>query len=363
MFYEKNIAERREKKLPTLNPNIHYVKFIRGSVTAWETLNLTPQNIDDDTLYFIYESAQNTKEGKLYLGQKLISGTGGNSSGVININDIGDISIGNEVPLSDAQILVYNDTSQKWENASLSTIINTAIGSMRVFSGATENMPGLSGIVPAPPAGAQDKFLKGDGSWDFTPRHSFDNNVFDVLNNVVSLSGFSAAAANTIPVKSNDGGIRWTTMATGQLNRTITTLEKLQAQLAGTDPDPIDENTIYMVANSNDPSSNNAYDEYMIINNRLERLGTFGQVDLTNYVQVPTFNTAIGTLNDTLYDTTDENTGEIIPGLVSRVNTLETGFVQIGNLNTLVLSPGNTTLVDEVNTLGDRMKWHELNDN
>jgi len=86
--------------MPTLNTDFHYVKFIRGSVSAWENLNLTPNKIDDDTLYFIYESINNPKEGKLYLGQKLISGVG--SSGIINISDIGDITIGNNEPLKNA---------------------------------------------------------------------------------------------------------------------------------------------------------------------------------------------------------------------------------------------------------------------
>ena len=350
--------------MPTLNTDIHYVKFIRGSVSAWENLNLTPNKIDDDTLYFIYESINNPKEGKLYLGQKLISGVG--SSGIINISDIGDITIGNNEPLRNAQILVYNETSDQWENTSLSTIINSAIGSLRVFSGATESTTGLSGIVPAPPAGSQDKFLKGDGTWGFTPIHSFDANLFKVTNNLVTLNGFSTANVYTIPVKTNNG-LEWTNLPTGSLDREITTLEKLHAQLDGTDPTPININTIYMVLNGNDDSTENKYDEYMIINNRLERLGTFGQVNLNNYVQVTTFNAAIniltndiGTLNNILNDKTDTATGVVIPGLVSRVSSLENNFLKIGNLDNLLLSDNNTTLVEEVNTLGERLKWHEL---
>jgi len=79
-----------------LNSNVHYVKFMRGSLAAWETLLTTPEKISDDTLYFIYENAEHSTEGKLYLGQKLISGVGGNISGDININDIGDIYIDDE---------------------------------------------------------------------------------------------------------------------------------------------------------------------------------------------------------------------------------------------------------------------------
>lgn len=37
------------------------------------------------------------------------------------------------------------------------------------MSGATENKTGAAGLVPAPEAGAQDKFLCGDGTWKHTP--------------------------------------------------------------------------------------------------------------------------------------------------------------------------------------------------
>ena len=54
---------------------------MRGSAAAWEALLETPERISDDTLYFIYQNAQTSTDGKLYLGQKLISGTGGNFTG------------------------------------------------------------------------------------------------------------------------------------------------------------------------------------------------------------------------------------------------------------------------------------------
>ena len=33
------------------------------------------------------------------------------------------------------------------------------------MAGATADVAGTSGLVPAPAAGAQDKFLRGDGVW------------------------------------------------------------------------------------------------------------------------------------------------------------------------------------------------------
>ena len=38
----------------TTTSSVHYVKFMRGSTSAWEALKATPEHISDDTLYFIY---------------------------------------------------------------------------------------------------------------------------------------------------------------------------------------------------------------------------------------------------------------------------------------------------------------------
>ena len=338
-------------------PDVHYVKFLRGSSEAWEQLLLTPNKIDDDTLYFIYENSENTKEGRLFLGQKLISGIGGDNT-VININDLENVDLYN---LIDKQLLVYNDTTQKWVNASLSEIINTEISD---FSGATINTGGSRGLVPAPAAGDQDKFLRGDKTWAPVPAPTFDADVFDTSTNVIKVQGFQNATIGSIPIKTSNG-LEWSSVGVGVLNRQITTLEKLQAQLEGTDPEPLDTNTIYMVPNGNSSNSSDRYNEYMIIGNALEMLGTFGQVDLVNYVTTTTFNTRVGSLENLLLDSTD-NQGQLIPGLVSRVTTIENNYVskaEIGDLNTLLLSDGNSNLVEEVNTINERLKWQNLIEN
>ena len=138
-------------------------------------------------------------------------------------------------------------------------------------------------------------------------------------------------------------------MVPGQLTRQITTLEKLQNQLDGLDDDPIDTNAIYMVISDN-PTSTDRYSEYMIINNKIELLGTVGSVDLSDYVQKVEFNTTVSTLDK----------------LTDRVAILEnSNFItqqEIGYLNNLVLSENNTTLVEEINTINDRLKWGSLDD-
>lgn len=346
--------------MPNLSndPNVHYVKFMRGSISAWETLKLTPEKISNDTLYFIYQDAQTSTDGKLYLGQKLISGVGNNSSGNININDIGDVNINGE-SLADKQILVYDDTIQRWKNTSLSTIINTAIGLMQ---GATAQTDGTSGLVPVPRAGDQNKFLRGDGSWSTLNIPTFNSDVFSLDNNEVNLQGYDLAPVGSVPIKTTNG-IEWSSSFVGTLNRKITTLEKLRNQLNGTDPEPIDYDTIYMVPNGNNSESSNKYDEYMVIGNVLELLGTFGEVNLSNYVTWTVFNTSISSIEDVLNDHENTQTGEIDLGLISRVANIESNYItkaQIGDLDTLLLSDGNETLVQEVNTINERLKWHNL---
>lgn len=338
-----------------LNSNIHYVKFMRGSPSAWETLLTTPEKISDDTLYFIYE-ANNQRKGKLYLGQKLIGGD--NIGGNIDINDIGDVYIDNGT-LADKQLLVYNDTDQQWENTPLSTIINTAVG---VMQGATAAAAGTSGLVPVPVAGDQTKFLRGDGTWVPVNVPAFDPGVFETnLDGELTFKGIVQASVGTIPIKNSEGGISWANIGAGTIQRAVVTMAELEEAIAnGTTT----ENTIYMVPNSDPEDQHNLYSEYMVISGNLELLGTtVNDINLSNYVTTSAFNTAVGNINNILNDTT--NNGVTTPGLVSRVTFLETN---IGDLTQLMLSSGNNTLVEEVNTineelddLDERLKWHELN--
>ncbi len=352
------------------DPNVHYVKFMRGSITAWETLQTTPEKISNDTLYFIYQNAETSTEGKLYLGQKLISGVGngGNVSGDISINDLENVYIDDE-SLADKQILVYNDTTERWENTSLSTIIDTAVG---IMQGATPTVAGVSGLVPVPKAGDQGKFLRGDGAWSVINIPTFNTDIFSLdSDQQYILNGYNLAPQGSIPIKTSNG-IEWSSSVVGTLDYQITTMEKIQAQISGLDPEPIRPEVIYLIDNGNDPSSGNKYDEYIVVNNHLEQIGTFGNVNLTEYVKITTFNTEVSKLNDVLYDKTDSQTGNTIPGLVSRVAYLETNCVtkaEIGNLNDLLLTAGNENLVQEVNTINsnltsltERMKWQELNE-
>lgn len=130
----------------------NYVKFLRGTPAAWEAqINPNP-----DTLYFIAE--QNATKGKLYLGSKLISD--GSINNINSLSDLSDILIENNIPAN--SLLMYNNASHKWVPTTLSTIFSLVVGPMR---GASASADGESGLVPAPLAGDQKKYLRGDGTW------------------------------------------------------------------------------------------------------------------------------------------------------------------------------------------------------
>ena len=91
-----------------------YVKFIRGSETAYNYLK-TNNRISEDTLYFIYDrtSPLDSQVGKLYMGSILISDDSLRETLTLNI-------VSEE--LDDGQILVYNDGA--WENQDVSNVIS-----------------------------------------------------------------------------------------------------------------------------------------------------------------------------------------------------------------------------------------------
>ncbi len=132
----------------------NYVKFRRGTPAQFAALAAK----DADCLYFISE--QSATQGVLYLGDKLISG--GISSSV-SLSDLEDILLGQNIAPN--SLLIFDGDEQKWVNKPFSEIFNDITGSLIEMVGATSDRDGLSGTVPQPLAGDQNKFLRGDGTW------------------------------------------------------------------------------------------------------------------------------------------------------------------------------------------------------
>lgn len=130
-----------------------YVKFLRGTPTAYAAL----ETKDKDTLYFI--SAVDSPIGKLYLGDIQVSGYI-TSDGVNVIDTLGELTDVDLSGLQDRQIIVYDANSSKWIPMDLPQAVSNS-----VMVGATAETAGSAGLVPAPEAGDEEKFLRGDGTW------------------------------------------------------------------------------------------------------------------------------------------------------------------------------------------------------
>lgn len=142
-----------------------YVKFLRGTQTAYDKL-VANNTIDQDTLYFVYESAGSSK-GKLYLGNKAIATGEGGTTTPVDIEDLNNVAI--SAGLADKDFLAYDAATSKWVNKPLATIVAEVQAEIAVMSGATAEADGSKGLVPQPVKGDQDKFLSGDGTWVAIP--------------------------------------------------------------------------------------------------------------------------------------------------------------------------------------------------
>lgn len=132
----------------------NYVKFRRGTPAAFAALATK----DADCLYFISE--QGATQGSLYLGEKLISGS---ITSNISLSNLEDILLGENITSN--SLLIYDADQGKWVNKPFSEIFGDITGDLIEMVGATSDRDGLSGTVPKPLAGDQNKFLRGDGTW------------------------------------------------------------------------------------------------------------------------------------------------------------------------------------------------------
>ena len=331
---------------------IHYVKFLRGSTAAYEQLK-TANRLDSDTLYFVYTN-KNATRGLLYLGDKLISGSvdgGGSVISDVALTDLADVQI-DDNSLSNYQILIYDESEDAWVNSDLSQIIETAVS---VMQGPTLVSPGKSGLVPQPRVGDDTKFLKGDGTWASINIPTFDSRQFqESSNGDIIIKNSLSANLNQILASDGAGGLKFVEMPTGTLTRTI---------VNSTDEIDLTEvNKIYMIRKTDPELEDDHYDEFMIIDGEIERVGGFtANIDLTGYATKTFVNNEIKTLTDILYDTetVDNETGETttVSGLISKVDKVILNQAIVGDLTNYSTS---YTLVDAIDDINERLAWGEI---
>ena len=303
--------------MASLQNTMSYVKFVRGTVTAWNQLRAASQ-VYDDTLYFIYESADATT-GNLYLGTKLIGGTG--SGGANSLADLTDVIVSE---ISNKDILIYSGGS--WINGTIEDIINLNTSTLEIDS-----------------------------------------------TGAITIAGFTQAEVGTIPQKDSSGKITW--VAPGNLseitninnqlqniynkeevNNLIASVNHLSYKKVGSleevNKDATDASRyIYLVPTGN--LSGNLYDEYMVIDNQLEPVGSW-EVNLNNYITNDELTAVLG--DYVTVNTFNTKVGEI----ETSINSLVEFKNKVGDLSTLNTYNENSTLVEQVNYLTEKLTWKEI---
>lgn len=323
-----------------------YVKFIRGTPTAFEKLN--PKSTD--TLYFISEAGSST--GKLYLGSKLISG------GEASISELGQIII-NAVKGND--VLVYDAEKGAWVNKAVTDVVSEMVG-------ASDSMDGRAGLVPRPISGDQDKVLTGAGRWesvaDLLP---LDSDIFVIRDDKLTLApDFSQAKVGDILQVGANGALEWVQgVSSSQIDELLNNrlIRKIVDSVDKIDTTADDATSyIYMVRNSNE-EGDDFYDEYIVIGGRIEKIGNTS-VDLSELNEL---STRVDNL-DKLINGVPESEGQAaIKGLLDVIDLKEeyvtkTTFENtVGDLSLLSHREfAGSSLVDEINVLTARMTWQEI---
>ena len=303
--------------MANLQNTTSYVKFVRGTVTAWNQLKAA-NKVYDDILYFIYESADATT-GSLYLGTKLIGGTG--SGGANSLADLTDVIVSE---ISNKDILIYSGGS--WINGTIEDIINLNTSTLEIDS-----------------------------------------------TGAITIAGFTEAEVGTIPQKNSSGKITW--VAPGNLSEITNINNQLQniynkeevndliasvnhlnykkvGSLEEVNKDATDASRyIYLVPTGN--LSGNLYDEYMVIDNQLEPVGSW-EVNLNDYITNDKLTSVLKNYITT--NTFNTKVGEI----ETSINTLIEFKNKVGDLSTLNTYNENSTLVEQVNYLTEKLTWKEI---
>lgn len=287
---------------------VNYVKFMRGTQALYDSLAIK----DQDTLYFVYENAS-AETGKLYLGNKLISGSSSNPSGDISINDVADIIVNNET-LADGDLLVYDPTAgENGEGAWVNKPVAEAL-QVPVMTGATAASDGISGLVPVPVAGDQLKFLRGDGTWATVTAEMSAQDRADI-------SQLQSQVATLIGDDANKSVAEIVSQKVAEL---------LIPEDASESLDTLQEIADWIQDHPNDAAE---------INSNISLLQT-----------------KVATLEDAINGT------ENIDGLEDRVSSLESTmgtFVPVPE-NYLDVGSAITYLNTSVTEINDRLRWHEL---
>lgn len=375
--------------------NYNFVKFLRGSQAAYDRL----QSPDINTLYFIYdeESTDQQPSGKLYLGRYLINDSNLNT---IALSDLSDTDIGT---LTGTEILRYNSTLQKWQPVLASDLL----AELDIQAGAAVVNSGITKQAGETDADALDRavstkkegdlaivdgtvYVYDDNAW----LKLIDSTVADIGNLADRVAALETAIDDVYTKSETDSAIAAVVATANHLTYTTTT------SLDGKDPtNAANQNIVFLVQKDAEDASK-GYDEYLAVNGAWEKIGDWG-VDLSDYVktddprlltqaQVGNINNLfnadgtipaakIGDLNEAIaatqyiksvdsnvFNVTAAGQLELIGLPASVINPLLNDYVlssTVGDLNDLFAREdrtGDTTIVEEINYLADRLTWKPI---
>ena len=206
---------------------------------------------------------------------------------------------------------------------------------------ATASAAGKSGLVPAPAAGKQASFLRGDGTWVVpenttyadatTSTHGLmsvnDKKKLDAIASgaqvnkieTVKVNGTALTPDSSKAVNVDLSAYAKSADVTKEIASAVSGVTQIDYSVVETLPSTGKKGIIYLVANSD--SGNNIYDEYIYINSKFEKLGS-REMDLSSYAKKTDIPTKVSSLtNDSGYQTAAQVTSAINAKLVAMTDT------------------------------------------
>ena len=357
----------------------NYVKFMRGTPKAFSQLAVK----DIDTLYFIAE--KDATSGRLYLGNKELI-CDNHEASVTFLRDLLDVNLPENIgELIDGQVLTYDVASESWVARTPSAVAEVKFDNNQFVTNAKGELS-LINFENAPSGAQLTKSADGSLIWVLPDAETVEGlselvTVLreDVDNLTTKFNDYDTSAEVDAKISSAVAGISHLSY------KIVNSTDEIN--VGADDADKY----IYLVKNGN------SYDEYMVVNGQLERVGDWN-VDLSDYAtksevaavstrvddiasqlngvksDVSTHTTAITNINTSIEDLASSlgSVNSSITDLASQLNavkeTVNTHSTKLNELEDALegkvdVSVFNTkmAIVDEdISELKDAMTWNEL---
>ena len=253
-----------------------YVKFSRGLLSTYNSLGKK----DPNTLYLVYET-QDSENGYLYLGSKLISSVGAGGQN-ISLASLADVNISGE--LQDGMLLQFNKSTGggQWEAVALSDIVQPSTGSNNIsITDSLSNItnPSIKTIAVV----SQDVYIYDGRGW----RHLSNSELVRRINQLEDSVGQKASPGEGIPATGlykEIEDLKNSILTKTEFFEYVADLSHLKYKVVESLGDidiTSDEvtTTIYLV-----PKDPDGYDQYFVINGVLQKIGSL-EIKLDGYIQ------------------------------------------------------------------------------